>query len=148
MINLTCPITDISPLVPHSGEMVLLDRIIDFGSDYLIAEAKIKSDNILIKGNRLPSFLGAEIMAQGVAAWEGCRSVRAGKPINLGYWIGSRKLNLNKPYIEIGSQLEIAIKLSTEDESTGFGIFDCKLIDKQSREVLIEGAINVFSPPA
>ena len=93
MIDLTCPITDIAPLVPHSGKMILLDRVVDFGDDFLVAEAEIRDDNILLKENKLPAFLGAEIMAQGVAAWAGCKCVRAGKPISLGYWIGSHSSN-------------------------------------------------------
>ena len=43
MIDLTCPITDISPLIPHSGEMVMLDKITEFGEDYLIAEMTCKT---------------------------------------------------------------------------------------------------------
>ena len=37
MADLTCPITDIAPLVPHSGKMIMLDKILDFGTDFLIA---------------------------------------------------------------------------------------------------------------
>ena len=145
MIDLTCPITDIAPLVPHSGKMILLDRVVDFGDDFLVAEAEIRDDNILLKENKLPAFLGAEIMAQGVAAWAGCKCVRAGKPISLGYWIGSRKLSIPQPDIAVGSKLCIQIKLSIED-ATGFGVFDCQLIDQANQQVIVEGALNVFRP--
>ncbi|WP_109078589.1 dehydratase [Aggregatibacter kilianii] len=145
MLDLTCPITDIAPLVPHSGNMILLDRVTDFGEDFLVAEAEVRPDNLLVKENTLPSFLGAEIMAQGVAAWAGCKCVRAGKPIGLGYWIGSRKLSIHQPEIAIGSKLCIHIKLSIED-ATGFGVFDCQLIDAANQQVVVEGALNVFRP--
>ncbi|ACX81937.1 ApeP family dehydratase [Aggregatibacter actinomycetemcomitans] len=145
MLDLTCPITDIAPLVPHSGKMILLDRVTDFGDDFLIAEAEVRPDNLLVKDNKLPGFLGAEIMAQGVAAWAGCKCVRAGKPITLGYWIGSRKLCIHQPDIAIGSKLRIQIKLSIED-ATGFGVFDCQLIDSANQRVIVEGALNVFRP--
>ncbi|AFI87104.1 dehydratase [Aggregatibacter actinomycetemcomitans] len=145
MLDLTCPITDIAPLVPHSGKMILLDRVTDFGDDFLIAEAEVRPDNLLVKDNKLPGFLGAEIMAQGVAAWAGCKCVRAGKPITLGYWIGSRKLCIYQPDIAIGSKLRIQIKLSIED-ATGFGVFDCQLIDSANQRVIVEGALNVFRP--
>ena len=52
MIDLTCPITNIAPLVPHSGKMILLDRVVDFGDDFLVAEAEIRDDNILLKENK------------------------------------------------------------------------------------------------
>ena len=68
MIDLTCPITDISPLIPHSGEMVMLDKITEFGEDYLIAEMTVKPDCLLLKDGKLATYMGAEILAQGVAA--------------------------------------------------------------------------------
>lgn len=64
MVNLHCPMTQVAPLLPHSNDMVLLDRITDFGEDFLIAEAMIKSDNILIREGKLSAFSGIEIMAQ------------------------------------------------------------------------------------
>ena len=145
MVDLSCPINDVAALLPHSGKMVLLDRVIAFGEDFLIAESELREDNILLKNNRLPSFVGTEIMAQGVAAWAGCKCIGAGQPISLGYWIGSRKLSLHCADIPVGSKLTINIRLSIEDAS-GFGIFDCQLIDRDSQQVLIEGALSVFRP--
>ena len=78
MIDFTCPITDISPLIPHSGEMVMLDKITEFGEDYLIAEMTVKPDCLLLKDGKLATYMGAEILAQGVAAWAGCKCVKAG----------------------------------------------------------------------
>ena len=145
MIDLTCPITDISPLIPHSGEMVMLDKITEFGEDYLIAEMTVKPDCQLLKDGKLATYMGAEILAQGVAAWAGCKCVKAGQPIGLGYWIGSRKLTLHRQDISVGSLLQIQIKRSIED-ATGFGVFDCTLIDLSNQQPLVEGALNVFRP--
>ena len=86
-------------------------------------------------------------MAQGVAAWDGCKCAQLGKPIGLGYWLGSRKLSIHQPYIAMGSKLRIQIKLSIEDAS-GFGVFDCQLIDAHSQQIIVEGALNVFRPQA
>ena len=145
MIDLTCPITDISPLIPHSGEMVMLDKITEFGEDYLIAEMTVKPDCLLLKDGKLATYMGAEILAQGVAAWAGCKCVKAGQPIGLGYWIGSRKLTLHRQDISVGSLLQIQIKRSIED-ATGFGVFDCTLIDLSNQQPLVDGALNVFRP--
>lgn len=146
MLDLTCPIENIAPLIPHSGEMILLDRITEFGKDYLIAEAEIRPSHILIKNEQLLAIAGAEIMAQGIAAWGGCKATLAGKPIGLGFWLGSRKLQVYQQYIPIGSQLRIQIKMSIED-ATGFGVFDCQLYDKITDKIIIEGILNVLSPP-
>lgn len=145
MADLTCPITDIAPLVPHSGEMILLDRITDFGSDFLVAESEIRPEHILIKHGKLATYAGIEIMAQGVAAWAGCMAQQAGEPVRLGYLLGTRKLHLHSQEIPIGTKLQIQIKMSIQD-ATGFGVFDCQLIDLADQRVLLEGALNVFSP--
>lgn len=145
MAKLVCPIEQVAPLLPHSGDMVLLDRISDFGEDFLIAETEIRSDNILIKHGKLATFAGIEIMAQGVAAWSGCLATLADEPVRLGYLLGTRKLHIHTQEIPVGSKLQIKIKMSIQD-STGFGVFDSQLIDLTSDEVILEGALNVFSP--
>lgn len=147
MPDLTCPITNIAPLIPHSGEMVLLERIIEVDQDHLIAETTIKADNLLVRQGQLPTFMGAEILAQGIAAWAGCKCMQAGKPIGLGYWLGSRRLIQHHPAISVGTTLQIRVKLSIEDAS-GFGVFDCELVDNATNEVLLSGALNVFRPQA
>lgn len=145
MIDLTCPITNIAPLVPHSGEMILLDRITEFSPEHLIAETEIRSDNLLLRNGKLASFIGAEILAQGIAAWAGCKCTLAGVPIGLGYWLGSRKLHLYQQEIDVGTQLQIRVKMSIED-ATGFGVFDCQLVNLNTQEPIIEGVLNVFTP--
>ncbi len=145
MAKLVCPIEQVAPLLPHSGDMVLLDRISDFGEDFLIAETEIRSDNILIKQGKLATFAGIEIMAQGVAAWSGCLATLADEPVRLGYLLGTRKLHIYTQEIPVGSKLQIKIKMSIQD-NTGFGVFDSQLIDLTSGKIILEGALNVFSP--
>lgn len=145
MAKLVCPIEQVAPLLPHSGDMVLLDRISDFGEDFLIAETEIRSDNILIKQGKLATFAGIEIMAQGVAAWSGCLAILADEPVRLCYLLGTRKLHIYTQEIPVGSKLQIKIKMSIQD-NTGFGVFDSQLIDLTSGKIILEGALNVFSP--
>ncbi|MEN2879357.1 dehydratase [Mannheimia haemolytica] len=133
MHKFTFPIEQIAPLVPHSGNMILLARITAFGEDFLTAETNIRPDNPLIKHGKLATYASIEIMAQ------------AGEPVRLGYLLGTRKLHLHRQEIPIGSQLQIQIKMSIQD-ATGFGVFDCQLIDLADNQVLLEGALNVFSP--
>ncbi|OOF54882.1 ApeP family dehydratase [Rodentibacter genomosp. 2] len=145
MIDLTCPITHVASLIPHSGKMVMLEKITDFGDNFLIAEATPTEACLLVKNGALPTYMAAEIMAQGIAAWAGCKCMKAGLPISLGYWIGSRKLKFHAPLVTLGHRLQIRIQLSIED-ATGFGVFDCSLTDLDSEQVLIEGTLNVYRP--
>ena len=144
-MDFSLPIDNVAPLIPQSGEMVLLDRIIAFGEDFLNAEAEIRSDHILLQAGRLATFSGIEIMAQGVAAWAGIQARQKNEPVRLGYLLGTRKLYIYQPEIAIGTQLCIEVKMSIQDV-TGFGVFDCQLIDKATHKVVLAGALNVFSP--
>lgn len=145
MAELVCPIEDVAPLLPHSGDMVLLDCVTEYGDDYLTAEMQVKADNILIKKGKLLTVSGIEILAQGVAAWAGCMSFLADEPIRLGYLLGTRKLFVHTQEIPIGTNLQIKVKKSIQD-AAGFGVFDCQLIDLEENKVILEGALNLFCP--
>lgn len=145
MAELVCPIEDVAPLLPHSGDMVLLDCVTEYGDDYLTAEMQVKADNILIKKGKLLTVSGIEILAQGVAAWAGCMSFLADEPIRLGYLLGTRKLFVYTQEIPIGTNLQIKVKKSIQD-AAGFGVFDCQLIDLKENKVIVEGALNLFCP--
>lgn len=145
MAELVCPIEDVAPLLPHSGDMVLLDCVTEYGDDYLTAEMQVKADNILIKKGKLLTVSGIEILAQGVAAWAGCMSFLADEPIRLGYLLGTRKLFVYTQEIPIGTNLQIKVKKSIQD-AAGFGVFDCQLIDLKENKVILEGALNLFCP--
>ncbi len=144
-MDFTLPIENVAPLVPQSGEMVLIDRVTDFGEDFLTGEAEIRPNHILLKEGKFSTFAGIEIMAQGVAAWAGIQTRRRNEPVRLGYLLGSRKLHIHQPEIAVGTQIKIDVKMSIQDV-TGFGVFDCQLIDKATHKVLLAGALNVFSP--
>lgn len=152
---LVCPITEIAPLLPHSGHMVLLDTITEYGEGYLHATARVGEKHILLQNGTLPVLAGMEIMAQGIAALAGCEAHNAGEPVRLGFLLGTRKLNLFTDEIPIGTRLAIKVAVSTQDQ-TGFGVFDCELrwadapADKKhmlpADGLLVQAALNVFSP--
>ena len=89
--KLICPITHIAPLLPHSGHMVLLDCITEYGDDYLHATAHVGEKHILLQAGSLPVLAGMEIMAQGIAALAGCHAHNRGEPVRLGFLLGTRK---------------------------------------------------------
>lgn len=152
---LTCPITAIAPLLPHSGRMVLLDCVTEYSDRHLIATAKVNEQHILLKNGHLPCMAGMEIVAQGIGALTGCLSINAGKPVKLGFLLGTRKLNLFAERIPVNTTLLIEVKESVIDAS-GFGVFDCSLrwIDAPEPEknalppdgLLLQAALNVYSP--
>lgn len=154
-LPLACPITETAPLLPHSGRMVLLDRITEYSGKHLRAEAAVGEAHMLLVDGVLPCTAGMEIMAQGIAALAGCHAVNAGEKVRLGFLLGTRKLNLFAQSIPIGTKLQIDVAVSTQD-SSGMGVFDCELRWTDAPEaakaalpsdgLLMQAALNVYSP--
>lgn len=152
-----CPIDNPALLLPHSGKMVLLERICRYDAHSLYAEAAVNAGHILLAdgADSLPAYLAAEIMAQGVAAWAGAHALDAGETVRLGFLLGTRKLNLHYAEIPVGTQLEVSVVQSWQDEN-GMGVFDCELRCRTpaaghetampAGSLLVSGAMNVYSP--
>ncbi len=153
--KLICPVTEVAPLLPHSGHMVLLDAITAYDAESLQAEATVRPDHILLHNGSLPALAAIEIMAQGVAALAGCLAYNAGEPVRLGFLLGTRKLNLFADVLPVGIKLGINVRASLQD-ANGFGVFDCELLwldvppEWVSRlpenRILVQAALNVYSP--
>ena len=70
---------DIAELVPHSGAMILLDRIVGAEPGALRSEVTVRNDGIFSDDDGVVSATGGiEYMAQTIAAYAGLRSLASG----------------------------------------------------------------------
>ncbi|MDU8924508.1 dehydratase [Pasteurellaceae bacterium LIM206] len=147
------PIKNIAPLVPHSGDMVLIDEILSYDDEGLVAIARLTQDHVFAENGSVPNYIAIEIMAQAVAAWSGCHCVDRGKPITLGFLLGSRQYELFCDVLPINSVLKITIKSSLQD-SSGFGVFQAEMhwlsgekpLLYPANGLLAKAGLSVFSP--
>ncbi|MDO4878725.1 MAG: thioester dehydrase [Neisseria sp.] len=155
MDKLACPIENPAFLLPHSGRMVLIDRVTDYGADYVRVEAQVGADHILLHKGALPCTAGMEIMAQAIGAFAGIRALTAGEAVRLGFLLGTRRLDVFADVIPVGTRLAAAAEVSIQDGG-GMGVFDCELrwtdAPDEVRPVLpadgllMRAALNVYSP--
>lgn len=131
--------TDIADLLPHSGKMVLLDRVIGFGENFLIAELLVRGDGLLGDDQAVPAWVGIEYMAQAVAAYAGINAKQAGEPIKLGFLLGTRRYNSNVAEFRVGTLLTIRAELMFQDEN--LGVFDCSI---QGTGIEVYANLNVY----
>lgn len=153
--NFTCPIENPAFLLPHSGHMILIDRVLEYGDDYVYVEAKVDEKHILLHDGALPSTAGMEIMAQSIGAFAGIQALLANEQVKLGFLLGTRRLDLYAENIPIGTKLLATAKISTQDNN-GMGVFDCELRWTDAPEMikhllptdglLVRAALNVYSP--
>jgi predicted hotdog family 3-hydroxylacyl-ACP dehydratase len=80
---------EVAELLPHDGNMVLLDGVVDYDQESLVAEVVVRDDGLFGDGKTIPAWIGIEYMAQTVAAHGGMMCHLVGKPINLGFLLGT-----------------------------------------------------------
>jgi predicted hotdog family 3-hydroxylacyl-ACP dehydratase len=138
----TVDILEVSELIPHSGSMVLLDRIIDCDEQGLTAELAVRGDGLLCDGPTVPAWAGIEYMAQTIAAYVGVKSKQANEPIRLGFLLGTRFYNSNVAAFEVGATLTVRVEKIMQDD--GLGVFECRILGEG---VDIAANLNVYQPP-
>ena len=144
------PITSVQPYMPHRDKMMLIDTILSYDEDSLVATAElINEQHIFVENGCFPAWAAMELLAQSVAAWSGCIAADKGAPVRLGFLLGSRKFQLYFDELPVPFKVLIKIQVSLQD-SNGFGIFDTQLWlsneDNAENQLLAEGALNVYSP--
>ena len=133
----------IDELIPHSEPMVLIDRIIDFDHDSLIAETKITENSLFYHKESIgvPSWVGIEYMAQAIACFAGVQDKINNQPIKLGFLLGTREYKISKNIMVLGCIYLIQIKKLYMDDS-GLASFECKILSDD--EIYAEAKLNVF----
>lgn len=134
--------TDIAELIPHSGRMVLLDKIITFDEHSLSAELTVRNDGLLGDANSVPAYAGIEYMAQAIAAYAGIQAKQAGEPIKIGFLLGTRRYTSNVGSFAVGTVLTVQVTKIIQDDK--LGVFDCKI---HATDIEITASLTVYQPP-
>lgn len=148
------PITDVAALLPHSGQMVLLEQILDYNDNELIARTHLHPSCPLIQADgTIPAWMGMELLAQSVGALNGIQAQQAGEKVNIGFLLGTRKLSLLASHLPLQQSLIAQVHLSIRD-TNGFAVFDSRLYQAEKPlawhetpdNLLIQAALNLFRP--
>ena len=132
----------VADVIPHSGKMVLLDRIVDCDDNALSAELVVRDDGLLGNDKTVPAWAGIEYMAQAIAAYAGIMAKQAGEPIRLGFLLGTRHYSSNVAEFKVGSTLTVRVKKIIQNDN--LGAFECWI---QGVDVKVSANLNVYQPP-
>jgi predicted hotdog family 3-hydroxylacyl-ACP dehydratase len=130
-------------LIPHRGEVVLLDRIDSADAVSLVATLTVRSGSpYSLPNGALAGWSGPEIMAQAVSAFA---TLHAGPPWEpkLGLLLGLRTYRCEEDEFQPGARLAVEARESTRD-AEGRGVFDCCI--RMSGETLAIGTLTVYQP--
>lgn len=131
----------VEDLVPHTGIMVLVNRVIEFDEENMVTEVIARDDGLFGDANTVPAWLGIEYMAQTIAAFGGMKRRLAGNPLNLGFLLGTRRYVSNVGTFSVGSVLTVSVKRLVEDQ--GLGVFDCRI---SAEGISVSAKLNVYQP--
>jgi len=135
----------IGELVPHSGAMVLLDRVLSADAENLCAEVAIHAGSVFYDAPSagVGSWVGIEYMAQAIAAHAGYLARLAGAPVKIGFLLGARRYEAQLPLFVDGSVLQVHVQQALQGEN-GLGAFECRI--EMAGAVLAQATITVFQP--
>jgi predicted hotdog family 3-hydroxylacyl-ACP dehydratase len=134
---------DIRRFLPHSGAMVLLDRLLEAGAEDLLAEVTIRPDSLFCDGQGVPAWVGVEYMAQAIAAYAGYAAQLRGEAVKIGFLLGTRRYDAGCPGFAVGSVLQVHVQRLLQADN-GIGSFECR-IHAAGRQ-LASATITVFQP--
>jgi predicted hotdog family 3-hydroxylacyl-ACP dehydratase len=136
-------LSDIRALVPHSGPMVLLDRVISVDAESVCAEVRIRQDSLFYLDGGVGAWVGLEYIAQAIAAYAGYHAALRGKPVKIGFLLGTRRYECVRPSFALGSVLMVRAKRVLQADD-GLACFDCSIDDESGR--LAGASVTVYQP--
>jgi predicted hotdog family 3-hydroxylacyl-ACP dehydratase len=136
-------IPDIRLLLPHSGPMVLLDRVIRADEESLCAEVRIRPDSLFCAQGGVGAWIGLEYMAQAIGAYAGYTGLLRGEPVKIGFLLGTRRYECSRPLFTVGSLLKVCVKRVVQIDN-GLASFDCRIDDDHGS--LANANVTVFQP--
>ena len=130
--------------IPHNGKLALVDKITEISEGYIECSVKT-SDSLPFRDeqNRIPSWIGIEYMAQSIGAYAGWTDSQEGKPVKVGFLLGSRKMTLHTDFF-VDETIYIQARLVFRNEE--LGSFKCSILSENKQSVLAEATVNVFQP--
>jgi len=118
----------IDQIVPHAGRMSLLDELVRYDAECVVAALTIRQDAQFFEAGRgVPAYVGIEYMAQAVSAYSGIEAVQAGGKPKIGLLLGSRRYRCSTDYFPLGARLEVVAHMELRDQSN-LVVFTCKII--------------------
>lgn len=133
----------VATLLPQSGRMVLVDKVLEAGTDHIVVALTVRDDGLFSgPDNTVPAWVGLEYMAQAVAAFSGYQRKLRGQPIDLGFLLGTRYYECSVGQFSCGSRLTVKAEKIIE-AANDMVVFDCHL---EGEQIEAKAKLNLLMP--
>ncbi|HJW09405.1 MAG TPA: hypothetical protein VJ483_07190 [Holophagaceae bacterium] len=132
-------------LLPHRAPSILLSEMREITAEGCLALARVEADaRYLDARGELPAWVGLELMAQAASAFSGHRNTLSGRPVRVGYLLGTRSFTSAAPSFPIGAELEVEVRVIFLDDS-GPSAFRCEI--RRSGAVVAQATLKAIEVP-
>lgn len=146
--------------LPHSGEMVLVDEIIEVGADFIITKTIIKNHAIFCESIEsmgesgesksvvdssesqslaFPTYKAIELMAQSLGIFRALNEKGSGS--KLGFLLGARRFEILHPFIFSEARTKVVVSMQ---DSSGMGVYDCEIFEGEN--LIARASISALNP--
>lgn len=146
-----CPCSWVNPdnsypvatLLPQSRTMVLLDRVVETGADFIMTELTVRDDGLFSNHDHtVPAWIGLEYMAQTIAAFSGYNRKCRGEEIGLGFLLGTRYYKCSVGSFPCGMSLQVRAEKVIETDNE-MSVFNCII---EGKNIYASAMLNVLLP--
>jgi predicted hotdog family 3-hydroxylacyl-ACP dehydratase len=139
---MTDKLPPVAALLPHAGQAILIDALLEVGDDGARSVARISSAHpFFVAGKGVPAWGGIEMMAQTVAARAGFEGRLAGRAPRAGMLLGTRRYRVHQPWFAEGANLLIEAD-HAYGGAGGICVCECRILEGGKR--LVEAAITIL----
>ena len=121
-----------SDFVPHREPLLLVDSIIDIGSDFTVCDWLVRDSAFMEPNHGVPAYTAIETMAQCTAVHAGVRARMLGLEPPIGLLLGTRRFECSVGYLGPGQRYLARCDVLARDEQ-GMSSFACELLNAGKR---------------
>ena len=107
----------IEELVPHAGEMVLLEELLEWSAGRARTRLQIREGAPFVCAGTVESVVTIEYMAQAVAVCLGYEALLGGGGVRVGMIIGCKRFEAHADRLYVGDLLEVEVKCVQGNEA-------------------------------
>ena len=135
---------EIGALVPHSGRMRLLDRVVEHTPERTVCSVDPVGSSLFHgPDGSVPAWVGIEYMAQCVAAHGGLVAWWRGETPQRGLLLGTKRTDLLVDAFAPGERLRVVSRHLRGDRALVW--FECAIEREADGETLARGRLSVYA---
>ena len=125
--------------------MILIEALVAREADLLVAAVDVREDSLFFRAPEgIAAHVSIEWMAQCCAAWAGAKALDEGRPVALGFLLGTRNFRADVDWFATGERLYVSARLEFLDEE--MANFRCCTARRPEGEPVSSAHLSVFQP--